>query len=116
MNWEEFAIKHSWKIMKNCKSIRPYLPHAEMNLGKYPNRLFYWGILFTLENKWANEYFDKVMEVRMRREPSNLNKAKTITITKDWMDRLLKFDYKSSCKYLTNITSYTIISCLIISH
>ena len=89
MYYEEFATKNGYKLLKNCKSIVPYLPIEEMDKGKFPNREFFWGIVFTLEEDWANKYYKKVMDVRMAAEPINLNQAKIIKVSDNWMAKLL---------------------------
>lgn len=61
----------------------------EIELERYPDRLFFWGVALTVLPEWSNNYIDKV--IRMRKELSrmhNLKKAKTIRISDDWMKQL----------------------------
>ena len=102
-HYEEFAVKNSYHLLKNCQSIKPYIPHEEMDRGKFPDRIFWWGIVFTLEPIWANNYYKKVMDVRMAIAPVNINEAKVVKVSEKWMDKLLKFDYQSKGKELESI-------------
>jgi len=74
-----------------------------MDRGKFPDRIFWWGIVFTLEPIWANNYYKKVMDVRMAIAPVNINEAKVVKVSEKWMDKLLKFDYQSKGKELESI-------------
>jgi len=70
-----------------------------MELGKYPDRDFFWEIVFTCEEEWAGKYFKKVMDVRMAAKPININEAKVVKVSERWMDKLVAFDYQSKGKY-----------------
>ena len=59
-----------------------------MNNNKFPDRTYFWGIIFTVEPIWASEYHAKVMKTRMMIEPANLNKAVTIVVSENWMKKL----------------------------
>lgn len=45
--WPDWAVKHVWPQVKAAKKIHAYLPTEEMDNGAYPDRNFFWGILFT---------------------------------------------------------------------
>ena len=85
--------------------LRRYLPAEEMDLGRYPDRRFFWGIAFTVQPRWANIYFEKVIEQRNKIKPYNFDIKKTISISSEWIEKLSQHDFKSKCKcriYCTN--------------
>ena len=45
--WHEFAVKNVWDELKGDQELRKYLPTQEMDLGKYPDRKFFWGVVST---------------------------------------------------------------------
>ena len=65
-------------MVHDCQPIIPYLPDDEMDIGKYPDRTFFWGILFTKIPIWAHEYHKRVMKTRMAQDVANVNQAKVI--------------------------------------
>ena len=56
-SWYEFAIKNVWHLVKNDKELCTYLPSDEMDLGRWPDRKFFWGIVFTVRPAWGNDYW-----------------------------------------------------------
>ena len=34
-----------------------YLPHREMDKGKFPDKTFFWSIVFTIRPFWATKYY-----------------------------------------------------------
>jgi hypothetical protein len=38
------------------------LPAEEMDLGKYPDKKFFWGVISTLKQDWAQNFKDNVMK------------------------------------------------------
>ena len=45
--WHEFAVKNVWDELKGDQELRKYLPTQEMDLGKHPDRKFFWGVVST---------------------------------------------------------------------
>ena len=51
--WGEFAVKNVYHLFKDNEAVQEYLPMDEMDQGRYPDRMFVWGILYTLNYDWA---------------------------------------------------------------
>ena len=47
-NYDEFAVKNAYPLVRNCRELRKRLPHTEMNLKRYPDRKWFWGICYTV--------------------------------------------------------------------
>ena len=60
----EFAVKNAWPQIKDSQKLKKYLPIELMAKGVYPDRVFFWNIVFTIEPEWANEYVSKVIKNR----------------------------------------------------
>ena len=63
-NWNDFAVKHVWPMVKHNKVIIEYLPHDEMNEGRYPDKYFFWGVAFTVLPTWSQSYYKAVLKKR----------------------------------------------------
>ena len=59
-----------------------------MNLKKYPDRIFFWGILNSIIPDWADEYYNRVMKTRMEEETISLNHEKLIQVSESWLEKL----------------------------
>ena len=46
------------------KKIQKYLPIDEMDEGRYPNKKYFWGVVFTVEPEWATKYYKAVVKKR----------------------------------------------------
>ena len=53
-----------------------------MDLGKYPDKKFFWGVISTLKQDWAQKFKDDVMKKR-EKLGFNINK-KIIVVTDKW--------------------------------
>jgi hypothetical protein len=60
----ELAVKNVYHLFKDNQEVREYLPAEEMDLGRFPDRIFTWGILYTLNYAWADELYHKVVSSR----------------------------------------------------
>jgi hypothetical protein len=61
-SWHELAVKNVWHHLKNDQQVRRYLPAEDMDLGKYPDKKFFWGVISTLKQDWAQNFKDNVMK------------------------------------------------------
>ena len=79
--------------------MHPYLPVDEMNVGKYPDKKWFWSMAFTLIPNWAKAYHKRVQDQRAFVEkPNPYDDKKLIKISDKWMGKLLEFDFKSKGK------------------
>ena len=62
-----------------------------MDLGKYPDKKFFWGVISTLKQDWAQKFKDDVMKKR-EKLGFNINK-KIIVVTDKWKKKLEEFDF-----------------------
>ena len=56
-NYDEMAIKNVYKLVKDNKKIRPYLPTNCMDLGRFPDRKWFWNICNTTIPQWTTEFY-----------------------------------------------------------
>ena len=64
-----------WKLVKLNKTLVTYLPDDEMNEGRYPDKVFFWGVLFAILPNWSNEYYEAVLKKRTQM-PKTINQTK----------------------------------------
>ena len=62
--WNEFAVKNVWELVKSDKELMQFLPSDEMAEKRFPDKDFFWGIAFTLRPRWASAYNKQVMHNR----------------------------------------------------
>ena len=60
-------------------------------MGKYPDKKFFWGVISTLKQDWAQKFKDEVMKKR-EKLTFNVNK-KIIVVTDKWKQKLEEFDF-----------------------
>ena len=60
-------------------------------MGKYPDKKFFWGVISTLKQDWAQKFKDEVMKKR-EKLTFNVNK-KIIVVTDKWKQKLEVFDF-----------------------
>ena len=77
-HYEEFAVHNVWNLVKSSATLRSYLPSDDMNLKKFPNREWFWGVALTEEPHWANKYVRKVLDNRMQEKPHDFSEKKVI--------------------------------------
>ena len=85
--------------MKSDARLCRYLPTCEMNVGRYPNREYFWGVAFTIIPIWANQSTKLVMSKRYAQVSPDLNAAKIINVSENWIRKLSQHDFTSSSKY-----------------
>ena len=98
-HYHEYAVKHVWPLIQHHKQLVEYLPDQEIIQGKYPDREWYWNILFTVIPEWTNKYVKAVNDARnqIKVKPSE---TKVIAVTPEMQSILDKHQAKSKCKYL----------------
>ena len=62
-----------------------------MDMGKYPDKKFFWGVISTLKQDWAQKFKDEVMKKR-EKLTFNVNK-KIIVVTDKRNQKLEEFDF-----------------------
>ena len=60
-HWNDWAVKNVWPLVKDNKQVCEYLPSDEMNEGRYPDKTFFWGVLFTVLPLWSTDYYERVV-------------------------------------------------------
>jgi hypothetical protein len=66
MTTYEYAIRNVWNQVKNHREFVSYMPSNEIELERYPDRKFFWGVALTIIPKWSRTYIQQV--VHQRRE------------------------------------------------
>ena len=56
MTTYEFAICNVWDQVKTCDHLTKFMPTDEIELKRYPDRKFFWGLALTVLPKWSNAY------------------------------------------------------------
>jgi hypothetical protein len=83
-----------WPKIKDLTTLHPYLPVDELKREVYPDRDFFWGIIFTKSRVWADAYFKEVMQARNVKKESPFSQ-KTIELSQDWLEKLSAHDFRS---------------------
>ena len=39
-----------------------------MNEGRYPDKTFFWGVVFTVLPQWSTDYYEKVVAKRLQQQ------------------------------------------------
>ena len=60
----EFAIQNVWDQVKNHEKLIQYLPDDEIELERYPDRKFFWGVALTIIPQWSRAYINEVLHQR----------------------------------------------------
>ena len=53
-----------WPLVKSDEKFKSYMPSDEMEVGRFPDRDFFWGISFQILEDWSQQYLKLVMEKR----------------------------------------------------
>ena len=87
-SWPELAVKNVWPMVKDAPGLRDYLPSDEMEHGRFPDKIFFWGILFSVHSSWANEFHLSVLKLHTGMpKPSKM--VRQVPIADHWIDNLL---------------------------
>ena len=63
-HWNDWSVKNVWPLVCSNVEMCQYLPSEEMAEGRFPDKLFFWGVLFTVLPVWSNDYYDQVVRKR----------------------------------------------------
>ena len=96
-HWDDWAVKNVWPQIKFNKLIREYLPYNEMLQGRFPDKEFFWGVLFTILPTWSNTYYKAVLKKRLATEKNTLKEIKKIKVSAKWEAALQEHDFISKC-------------------
>ena len=79
-----------------------------MNLNRYPNKSWFWGIAFSTIPRWAHAYTKKVLKNRQALKPHDFEEKKIIRVTDKWLEKLAKHDFVSKCTSIKKYVSFNI--------
>ena len=95
----DWSVKNVWPLIKNNLLVCQYLPSEEMNEGRFPDKIFFWGVVFTVIPEWADDYYEKVVAKRLeQKKAQELFKPKQITIASKWREALEQHAFESKGK------------------
>ena len=57
-------MKNVWHQVRDDPEIVKYMPSDEMDLGRWPDRKFFWGILSTIRHDYVEEYVTRCSKQR----------------------------------------------------
>ena len=72
------------------------MPADEMDMGRYPDKKFFWGVITSLKQDWAQKFkYDVIKE----KEKLTLNFSKKIIVVTDkWKKKLEEIDFVTEGK------------------
>ena len=95
----EYAIKNVWPQVRDDEDLIQYLPDEEMDLGRWPDRRFFWGILSTLRREWVEKYVhESVLQRDKMQLVAQMRNRRSINISDRWKSKLLEHDFASRQK------------------
>ena len=56
--YPEFAVKNVFNLFKNDEEFMKYMPGLEMNLGRFPDRAWFWTMAYTLREEWTSSFME----------------------------------------------------------
>ena len=84
-HWPEFAISNVWPQVSHHERLRKYMPTDEMDQQRWPDREFFWNVLFTILPEWAEAYVTAVNHQRNQTTvKSPAKEVRTIRVTDQW--------------------------------
>ena len=76
------------------------MPTDELAQQRWPDREFFWSVLFTILPEWAEAYVTAVNRSRNQdKAKSPAKEVRTIRVTDEWESKIRAADIKSSSKY-----------------
>ena len=63
--YDEYVVRNVWKLVRGDAHLRSYMPAEDMDLGRYPNRDWFWAVCFTVVPTWSKQYVRKVVANRI---------------------------------------------------
>ena len=95
-SYDELGVKHIWPLMKSDPDFMKYFPD-KMAKGRLPDRTYFWNVLNTYDNDYAEKLIKHAHEQR-NSGTGQLQEDKTIVVSQTWEERLMKLPF-ISCKY-----------------
>jgi hypothetical protein len=87
--------------------IKDYLPELEQNSNRFPERVFFFGVLGTLKPMYLNKIIEDANKVRYEADAKDPLKD-IIMLDDDWYKELIKYPYFSSNDYMLNKLTFGI--------
>ena len=56
-HWNDWSVKNVWPLVKSNSLVCQYLPSEEIHEGRFPDKIFFCGVVFTVIPEWANYYY-----------------------------------------------------------
>ena len=82
-NWNEFAVKNVYKLVKTDKDLMSYMPSEEMDEDRFPDKYYFWNLMNTLRPTWTEKYIEMVMTNRRGTNPKPVN-TKIVKVGPFW--------------------------------
>ncbi len=67
--------------------------------GRYPDRAWFWAVVFTIIPEWAQQYYDQVLKNREEQRRKDFGTKKIIKISDKWKKKLCEHSFVSRSKY-----------------
>ena len=91
MKFKEFAPKKVLRLLDKDLEIARYFPDdALLPTTLFSDRVFTWGILFTLRQDWSEKYYEEVVNYHSSKPKAM--QTKEIKVSDNWLAALSKFD------------------------
>jgi hypothetical protein len=74
------------------------MPSDEMDLGRYPDRRFFWGVLSTVRRDYVEEYVTRCCKQRDGLHLEKRLECKQVAISGAWRQKLMEHDFASRQK------------------
>ena len=84
----EYAVKNVYSQIREHPAIVYYLPTEEMDLGRWPDRRWFWGVIASLIPTWVDTYVAKCIVERNKIDLVKRTQKKTIVISDRWRAKL----------------------------
>ena len=84
--------------MKGDIILRNYVPAESLDSNYFHDSEWLWGVIYALKKEWALDYYEGVLNYRNKSKIVG-RADKVLQLSQDWIDKLAKYDYKSSSKY-----------------
>lgn len=89
--WPELGIRNLMPKLRRSPAINKYLPD-NIPKGKYLNREFVWGVLYTVVPAYAKKLVDGAVAQRIEQSVKDSERTQTITVKVDFLQKLLDAD------------------------
>ena len=94
----EFAPKNVWFQVRDDPALIKYLPDEEMDLERWPDRKFFWGVLYSVRPEWVTAYVNRCQTERDKMHIAKRLDTKSVKLTAAWREKLAAHDFVSRQK------------------